>query len=116
MQKEIRSENNTYLAVGKLHGGEGDRKFKKSTKSSYVYLTKDKNEAAVWEWSKYPERLQQDRLEVPLSKKMANISKTHWVYKNILEDFDFKNIKTFPHYVFYNDNTFDFTGKSRDSK
>lgn len=55
----IAYENCSYLAI-KYHGPKYKLKnYKKNENANYIYITKDKNEAAVWRWSEFPEELKE---------------------------------------------------------
>ena len=51
----------------------------KDGESSYIYLTKDRNKAAVFTWQKVPPRYNITRIECPLSYLSNNVIKSPWI-------------------------------------
>lgn len=117
-----------FRRVGNDDASTEDKRFRKDSRSSYVYLTPDKNEAAVWEWTRYSRPVvaenyrladgsrgtvqdeEKNKLEVPISKKIRKVCRTIWIYKD--REFTLKNIDTFARYSFHEDGTFDLVERA----
>ena len=88
-----------------------EENLRKNNQSSYLYLTRNKNEAAVWQWHFLPQRGMINKIEVALSKKLLKISREQWIYKAEYQKFNARNIDTFPVISFFENNTFLMTEK-----
>ena len=76
---------------------------KKDKRSSYLYLTKERNHAAVWTWRQLRES-QQPKPEVPLSLIQEQISLSNWL--NRRNDEVLANLTDYHTYAFEDmDNT-----------
>jgi len=72
-------EDNFYVAIRKIGNTDEATEFcRKNDHSSYMYLTKDRNKAAVFTWKECPARIDVRRMECPLSMLSQHISSSHW--------------------------------------
>jgi hypothetical protein len=73
-----------------------------------VYLTRDRNKAAVWSWSRCPNRLDHFRPECPLSRLTVFMTSCNWLHAMKDPQFTLSNIESFQTLSFGADNTFDY--------
>jgi len=72
-------ESNYYIAIRKPDSKDINTKgFIKNRTQSFLYLTKDRNAAAVFSWKECPVGMSTVRIECPLSLLNLNITKSNW--------------------------------------
>ena len=113
----VAHEDDCYLAVQRLDQSPkaNQKDQSKNDQESYVYLTKNRGEAAVWSWQEVAIRLDTFRAECPLSRLTLFITNFNWLHTNRKQEFTFENVDSFQQISFFNDNTFEYqiTGEQR---
>lgn len=104
-------ENCSYLAFGKRCSHTNPRLIK-NTGASYMYLTRNKDEAAVFRYHDiFSENDIQPKVEVQLTKSIQDLSHCNWYYKRKDEQFTKKNLNTFTILYLKGNSTFTLTVK-----
>lgn len=97
--KDADYDASSYIAVRCV--GDGHKEIGKDQNSHYIYLTKNRNEAAVWTWQQW--QLRDDdvkRLETPYRWMSKLLAKSQWLYKERGQIVELQNVHEYPMYRF----------------